>query len=272
MGKELTRYRSLRTVSMDGVKEEIVPARKLPKRMKKAGKYSGRQSFLLEDGRYAYRDCDDEGSVHRKPEFYHVLTIEDENLLRYLEGTAYFDREEEKSNRREGELLSYAFMNFCKKQEADGDYAADPMDKEFFKRYQNEIDHGPGRPFPLKSEYAVIQCAIQQMTPTDRRVYELLYNSSLSDAEIKERCELEHNTWTNEKARFLQKMRSVFEALGYAVPGHCSTKAEAEQKRSQHDEEMRKIILQEEEEEAIVQEGRSIARERWELESRKRLL
>lgn len=272
MGKELTRYRSLRTVSIDGVKEEIVPAWKLPKRKKKAGKYSGRQSFLLEDGRYAYRDCDDDDGVHRKPVFYHVLTIEDENLLYYLEGTAYFDSEEEKSNRREGELLSYAYMNSRKKQEVDGDYTADPMDEEFFKRYQNEIDNGPGRSFPLKSEYAVIQCVVQQMTPTDRRVYELFYNTSLSDAEIKQRFELEHNTWTNEKARFLQKMRGVFAALGYAVPRHFSSETEVEPNGSQRDEEMSAIILQEEEEEAIVQEGRSIARERWAQESRKRLL
>jgi hypothetical protein len=169
-------------------------------------------------------------------------------------------------------MLSYAYMNSRKKQEVDGDYASDPMDEEFFKRYQNEIDNGPGKPLPLKSEYAVIQCVIQQMTPTDRRVYELFYNTSLSDAEIKERFELEHNTWSNEKARFLQKMQSVFAALGYAIPRDFSSEAEVEPNPSQRDEEMSAIILQEEEAEAIVQEGRSIARERWAQESRKRLL
>ena len=92
-----SRYLSLGPVEIDGVKEEIVRYEKLPPRADKAGKYSSRDSFLLNDGRYVYRDCDDEDKPHGKPFFYHVIEITDPKLLECLECLDYFDHQEEKN-------------------------------------------------------------------------------------------------------------------------------------------------------------------------------
>ena len=94
-----SRYLSLGPVEIDGVKEEIVRYEKLPPRADKAGKYSSRDSFLLNDGRYVYRDCDDEDKPHGKPFFYHVIEITDPKLLECLD---YFDHQEEKRTGRKG--------------------------------------------------------------------------------------------------------------------------------------------------------------------------
>ena len=238
------------TVVEGGVKEEIVDPKDLPKRAQKAGKYSGYDCFLLDDGRYAYRDYDPEDTEHNKPVFYHVLTIEDERLMGFLECLDYFDHEEERINRCEGEMKSRWHERYKTRKDCGEEEAEDPVETALYDRYCNGSNNQRTRHFPLPAEYAVIKCAIQQMTPADQRVYEMGYDSYLSDIDIKRMFELEHSAWTNEKSRFLEKLRALFAALGYDVPENMNT---AEAQQAQYEEAMGKAIAEEEEYEAEAQ-------------------
>lgn len=267
-----SRYLSLGPVEIGGVKEEIVKYEKLPPRADKAGKYSSRDSFLLNDGRYVYRDCDDEDKPHGKPYFYHVIEITDPKLLEYLECLDYFDHQEEKKNRKEGEALSYKHLNYKKREDDGDDDAMDPIEEELYKLFQYADDSRKTKPLPLPSEYSVIKCAIQQMTPADQRVFEMGYDSFLSDMEIKRMYDLEHSAWSNEKKRFQEKLRNLFIALGYDVP-KLPTEEELdqeEQKAQEYQEEYEKAIAQMEEEEAIEIEAKEIRRELREQENHNR--
>ena len=175
----------LYTVVEDGVKEEIVEPKDLPKRAQKVGKYSGYDCFLLEDGRYAYRDYDPEDTEHKKPVFYRVLTIEDERKQAFLECLDFLDQEEERINRSEGELKSKRHERYKKRKDRGEDEAEDPVEKALYNRYYNDNDDRKTRPLPLPAQYAVIKCAIQQMTPADQRVYEMGYDSYLSDMDMR---------------------------------------------------------------------------------------
>ena len=262
-GKE-TQMKNIRsclcTVVEDGVKEEIVEPKDLPKRAQKAGKYSGYDCFLLEDGRYAYRDYDPEDTEHKKPVFYRVLTIEDERKQAFLQCLDFLDQEEERINRSEGELKSKQHERYKKRKDRGEDEAEDPVEKALYNRYNNDNDDRKTRPLPLPAQYAVIKCAIQQMTPTDQRVYEMGYDSYLSDMDIKKMFELEHNAWSNEKSRFLGKLRTLFASLGYEVPEDMSAE---EAQQTQYEEALEIAIAEEEEYEAEVQ---AIARELREQE------
>ena len=86
------------------------------------------------------------------------------------------------------------------------------------------------------------------------------YDSYLSDMDIKKMFELEHNAWSNEKSRFLGKLRTLFASLGYEVPEDMSVE---EAQQTQYEEALEIAIAEEEEYEAEVQ---AIARELREQE------
>ena len=69
------------TIEYQGVRQQYISPDDLPKRMHKQTRYSGTDSFLLEDGRYAYLETDDTG----KNKIYRVLTIPNQKLLRFLD-------------------------------------------------------------------------------------------------------------------------------------------------------------------------------------------
>ena len=85
-------------------------------------------SFLLKDGRYVYRDH--VWMDGPKREFYHILSIEDEEILRFLD---YWDKLEEKQNRSGGTVgdrESYAYQNHLQRDDEDEESsAADPIDR-----------------------------------------------------------------------------------------------------------------------------------------------
>ena len=210
-----TRRECLETTVFGGIKEEIMPADALPGRINKS-RYAGYENFMLKDGRYAYRDVDCENP--KKPVFYHVLTVEDESLIPLLLNLDDLDRHEEESNRRYRELQSYRDQNYKKKKaddDDDDDGWVDPTDLEAYRESQREETAGQSMPFPVKSEYAVIRAAIKQMTPADRAVFGMYLSTSLTDSEIKDILELRHSSWSNEKKRLVDRMRKVFDSLGY---------------------------------------------------------
>ena len=206
--------RYVENAEVDGVKQEIISESDLSKRKVKRW-YLGNDSFMLEDGRYAYRDCNYD--VKNKPVFYRVLTIEDDEAARFISGMHAIDQEEGKSYRTYCLHQDYGYENFKLAQEAgDGDDEwMDPIDKEAFSERTEDTDKS--RPFPLRPEYAVIRAVIKQMTPADREVYEMLFDSFYTEAEIKAVLGLEDSAWTNRKNRFMDRMKRIFVRLGYDV-------------------------------------------------------
>lgn len=219
-------------------------------------------SFLLKDGRYAYRDH--VWMDGPKREFYHILSIEDEEILRFLD---YWDKLEEKQNRGGGTVSdreSYAYQNHLQRDGEDEESStADPIDRYVYTEWFrdecaiNNEDASMSKRFPLRAEYAIIHAFLQELTPTDRQVYENLFAGSLFDEEIKGELHLEHSTWSMDKRRFLDKVRAVFSAAGYDVP----SPEELAKERDGYSARLNAIRAQQNEEAKERNMGRSISRE-----------
>ena len=219
-------------------------------------------SFRLKDGRYAYRDY--VWMEEPKRAFYHILSIEDEEILKLLD---YWDKLEEKQNRRGGAVSdheSYAYQNHLQRDNEDEENApASPVDKYLYTEWYrdecaiNNEDASMSRRFPLKAEYAIIHALLQELTPAERQVYEYLFAGKLSDEEIKGELHLEHSTWSMEKRRFLDKVRAVFSAAGYDVPSPEELAGEREGYRAR----LNAIRAQQNEDAKDRNMGRSICRE-----------
>lgn len=206
-------------VEKQGVTERTVGTYNLPKRAR-SNKYTGSLwSFRLKEGNeYAYFGQLD----YDKARFYHVLSIKDEN---YLEMLDYWDRQEEKAARQTIDNISFAQLNCHAVLDEDGD-AIDPMDREEYQQWIQEEDSSAGRRIPIKAEKAIVNSVIKRLSPTDQRVYRYMFEGNYSDAEIKQVFELEHSAWSNEKKRFLEKIRQIFIELGYDVPTLDEVKAQ----------------------------------------------
>ena len=218
----------------------------------------------MRDGRYAYLDyVRQDGKTNV---FYHILSIDDEEFLELMD---YWDGFEERENRHSAENESYARLNYFKRVTDDG---ADPMDKKLYSEYMAAEQAVDGetvdKPFPRKAECAILDTLIKQLTPADRQVYEFLFNSKMTEVEIKKELELEHSAWTNRKKRFLEKVRAYFVALGYDVP----TVEELKQKKAKRVARLDEVKQYEQEQAALRSMGKSIAREAALMESTKRSL
>ena len=247
-------------IEYPGATEEFIISERLPARKKKPNRYTPWDgSFALRDGRYAYWDFD---SV-TKQSFYHVLTIEDAELLACLE---YFDQQEEASNRRVGEHSSYISQDYDCSYRADGFDSL--SDAESYRQWLRDEDSSTAKPLPLKSEYAVIHSIVQQLPPKERRVFGLLYDSYLSEAEIKKLLQLTHSAWANEKTRFHEKVHRIFTALGYDVPKTAPD--HTDNKDANYSDTLAEIEAKAEEAAELRELGRSIARELSEKESLKK--
>jgi hypothetical protein len=207
-------------VEKQGVTERTVGPSSLPKKARSNKYTKSLWSFRLKEGNeYAYF-----GQLyHDKARFYHVLSIQDED---YLEMLDYWDRQEEKTARQTIDNISFAQMNYNATLDENGD-AIDPMDKEEYQQWAQQEDSSAGRRIPIKAENAIINSIIKRLSPTDQRVYRYMFEGNYTDAEIKQVFELEHSAWSNEKRRFLEKIRQIFIELGYDVPTLDEVKAQA---------------------------------------------
>ena len=140
------------TIEYQGVRQEYISPDDLPKRMHKQTRYSGTDSFLLEDGRYAYLETDDTG----KHKMYRVLTIPNQKLLRFLDS---WDKDEESLNRRNGDNASYLQINH-QTYASHGDEHTNPVEIECYRQWKKAEETETTPHFPLKSEYAVIHSMI----------------------------------------------------------------------------------------------------------------
>ena len=207
--------RHVENIEIGGVKQEVISESELSKQKIKRW-YMGDDSFMLDDGRYAYRDCNND--IKKKPLFYRVLTIGDEELKRFIHGMHAMDREEGRSYIAYCLHQDYGYENYKKRQDEDEEEWPDPIDtSDAFGDGKDASDGEKSRPFPLRSEYAVIRAVIKQMTPADREVYEMLFDSYHTEAEIKSILDLGDSAWTNRKNRFMERIKKVFVRLGYDV-------------------------------------------------------
>lgn len=210
-------------VEKQGVTERTVGPYSLPKKARSNKYTKSLWSFRLKEGNeYAYF-----GQLyHDKARFYHVLSIQDE---KYLEMLDYWDRQEEKAARQTIDNISFAQLNYHATLDEDGD-AIDPMDREEYQQWAQQEDSSAGRRIPIKAEKAIINSIIKRLSPTDQRVYRYMFEGNYTDAEIKQVFELEHSAWSNEKRRFLEKIRQIFIELGYDVPALDEVKAQAKKR------------------------------------------
>lgn len=208
--------RHVDTIEVGGVKQEIISVSALTKK-KNNSWYMGNDSFMLDNGSYAYRDCNYD--VKEKPLFYRVLTIEDDELERFIRGMHAMDREEGKSYRAYCLHQDYGYENYKRRLEEEGNDGewTDPIDSEEFLSAAEGTDDDKSRPFPRRSVYAVIRTLIKRMTPADRVVYEMLFESYYTEAEIKSILGLGDSAWTNRKNRFLERVKRIFVRLRYDV-------------------------------------------------------
>ncbi len=237
-------------VEKQGVTERTVGTYNLPKKARSNKYTKSLWSFRLEEGNeYAYF-----GQLfYDKAKYYHVLSIRDEN---YLEMLDYWDRLEEKAARQTMDNISFAQLNYRAAIDEDGS-AIDPMDQEEYQNWVQQEDSSAGRKIPIKAELAVINSIIKRLSPTDQRVFRYMFEGNYTDAEIKQVFDLEHSAWSNEKRRFLEKVRQIFIELGYDVP----TLDEVKEQTKKRNERMAEIEEAREKEALMDALEKSITRE-----------
>lgn len=257
------------TVRGQGVEETIIPSWELSERAAYSKNMHNQWSFWLKDGTYAFLDYDKCPENKKLRTYYHRLSIDDEEYRRFL---TYWDRQEENAYRRFIENESYDQQNYYKRIteiDEDADPAADPSAKEFYMEWARDVAEeiiesaDEDRKFPQKAEYGVIQDFKQKMTGNDWRVYRYLFDSELTEEEIKKEYKLEHSTWSNEKIRFLDRVRRLFVEMGYDVP----SAEELKDQRDQREAKLKQIAEAEEEERSLLSMGKSMARELALIES-----
>ena len=243
-------------VEKQGVRETFVGPYSLPKKIR-SNKYTrGRWSCRLKEGNsYAYW----QEFYFNKPDYYHVLSIDDEDLLDMLD---YWDLMEERGDRKSWDNISFAQLNHAIAVDENGD-ALDPLDKEEYREWVDEERSTVGRSFPLKAETAIVHSIIERLSPADQRVYEYMFDGNMTEAEIKQAFELKHSAWSNEKRRFLDKVRQVFIELGYDVP----TQEEVDKQARQVEKDMKAVEKARREEAKMGLLGKSIKKELSRVES-----
>ena len=229
-------------IEVEGVRQEIVSLWRLPRRLKKKTEFDAcndmNESFRLADAESATEDeaAQTDGSGYTEPsksyryayhnydkdakrDFYHVVTIrdpDDPGVLNYLE---YCDDQERSITRRASEKESYKEQNYLNAKEADDDDdSRDPMEMELYRVWKRDEKTSRTKPFPIDAREGIIQTIVDQLPPAERGVFGLLFDSHISEADIRKELNIEANTWGNRKARLLKDVGRVFAALGYDVP------------------------------------------------------
>jgi hypothetical protein len=243
-------------VERQGVTETTIGVYSLPKKARSNQYTRNLWSFRLKEGNnYAYFGQ----MYHDKYRYYHILSVEDTNFLDMLD---YWDRVEEKGDRRVVDHVSFAQLNYKKKLDENGD-DIDPLDKEEYLKWVYNADSAEGSRIPVKAANAIAHSIIKRLSPADRRVYQYMFEGNYTDAEIKQIFELEHSAWSNEKRRFLEKVRQIYIELGYDVP----TLEEVKEERKRQEKAMKKIKEAREEDGVIDALVKSISREIRDSES-----
>ena len=210
-------------VEKQGVTERTIGTYNLPQKARSNKYTKDLWSFRLKEGNeYAYF-----GQLyHDKASYYHVLSIKDE---KYLEMLDYWDRIEEKTARDTADHISIEQLNYRAVLDEDGS-AIDPMDQEEYQQWVQQEDRSEGRRIPIKAEHVIVNSIIKRLSPADQRVYRYMFEGNYTDAEIKQVFELEHSAWSNEKRRFLEKVRQIFIEMGYEVPTIEEVKAQVKKR------------------------------------------
>ena len=255
-------------VERQEVTEKTVHPDSLPRKARSNKFNRGSWSFRLkEDEDKEDKDEDDKGYAYWgqwcypfKIQYYHQLTIEDPELLEMLD---YWDRQEEKSNRFHQENASYATANYEMALDEDGS-ALDPADRETYLEWVRDTEDDSGHhKLPVKAEKEIIHSIVEKLTPMDQRVYQYMFDEDWTEAEIKEAFNLTHSAWSEEKRRFLEKVRSVFIELGYEVLTLEEVRREASERRKK----MKAIDDARQDEAAIGRLGKSLSEELRRIES-----
>ena len=201
-----------REMQYDGATERIVYPGRLPGKKRNDDYTEYRDSFALRNGEYAYKDWDEEN----QREFFHVLRIKDPELLTFLDE---FDHDEEKDDRHADEATDYAQLRYEAMAEAqDEESSASPLERAEYQMWLCPVSTEKSRPFPMDPARAIIQCLVDQLPPGEKETYDMLFNSSYSEDQIKAFLHLDDNAWWNRTKRLDNDVRRVFRALGYPVP------------------------------------------------------
>ena len=235
-----------------GVKETFVGPYSLPEKARCRQYTQGRWSYKLkEENKYAYW----QEFYFDKARYYHVMDIDDGDLVDMLD---YWDRVEARGDRQA--MVNTKFD--LKPLDSDGSWL-DPIDQEVFEEWAHGEDSTADRKLPIKAEYAIIHSNINRLSPADQRIYQYMFSDNMSSAEIKQAFDLKRSALSEEKTRFLEKIRRVFIELGFEVPTLEEVRAQSERRRAK----MKEV------EDAIEQEGKrkreqkSISDERARTES-----
>lgn len=233
-----------------GVRETYVGPYSLPKKARSNQFTRGRWSFRLAGGNaYAYW----QEFYHDKIQYYHILNIEDEDLLEVLD---YWDLMEERGTRRNWDNISFSQLNYARKLDEDGS-ALDPEDQEIYREWVREEENATDCKLPIKAEHAIVHSIVEQLSPADQRIYQYMFSDNMSSAEIKQAFDLTASALSEEKIRFLEKVRKVFIELGYDVP----TLEELQEENNRHQDAMKEIAKAKKEEAESSRLGKSISSE-----------
>ena len=108
--------------------------------------------------------------------------------------------------------------------------------------------------------YAVIRCVVQRIPESERIVYELLFDSYLTEEEIKKELKLSDSAWSNRKTRFWDYIRRAFTDLGYDVPETLSND-ETETEDEKRDNTLKEIKKKAAAEHEVWEWGKEMARD-----------
>lgn len=205
----LTLHEELGPIEQEGVEERIVGYDSLPAREANRKNQRNWMSYKAKDGRYVYEEYDQ----LLKRAYFHIITIKNESLINYLD---YTDKEVEKRGREIEENTSYAQVYYYYHGESTEENG-DPHGQDLYRRWQREAVEEIPKQLPLHSLHAVIRCVVQRIPESERIVYELLFDSYLTEEEIKKELKLSDSAWSNRKTRFWDYIRRAFSDLGYNI-------------------------------------------------------
>lgn len=179
------------------------------------------ESFQLKDGRYVYKANDEETGN----ECYKVLEGVPEAMVNELDE---LDHQWLLNERYKLEHEDYASVKGDMYETDVESDAVSPFDQKSYNDwFAKEMADDIAEEVPINPAYEIIRMCIASLSPEERRLFDLCFDSSMTTAEIREEMDIStKQALSNRKARLLEKFRKVFRAAGYEVPSAKELRAE----------------------------------------------
>lgn len=170
-------------------------------------------SFQLKDGRYAYKAYDEENGC----EYYQVFEGLSEEVTAELDE---FDHRWMLDERYKAENESFASINGCQYEETVDEDVSSPFSRKAYNDwYDREMAADIDEETAIDPAKEIIRMFVAALSPDERRLFELCFDSSMSTTEIREELNIPtKQALSNRKARLLEKFRKVYREAGYDVP------------------------------------------------------